>query len=243
MTSPAAPLTRRERVREATLREIAEAARAQLRATGPQGLTVSAVARELGMTAPALYRYVDGVHGLLLLLVAEGYRSLAEHVEAARDTVPIDDVGGRFVAVAGALRSWAKQDTAQYGLLFGSPVPGFVAPEDGPTTELARRAASGFWQVLLDARDQGVLGDPLVREVEPGAQDMLEDKTFGDPSSSLPPATQQAAWAALSLLLGAVAVEVFGHMPPCDDVTADALYRSKVRIALCLIGLPEPKGR
>lgn len=238
MTAPAP--TRRERLREATLREIADAARAQLRAVGPQGLTMSAVAREMGLTAPALYRYVDGVDGLLTLLVADGYRSLAERLEAARDAVPVEDAGGRFVAIADALRTWAKADIAQYGLLFGSPVPGYVAPEDGPTTEVARRAATALWQVLVDAHEQGQLGEPLLPDVEPAAMELLAAKQDARNPLDLPPAVQQAAWAALSLLLGAVAVEVFQHMPPCPEPVAEAVYRSKVRIALRVLGLPDP---
>jgi AcrR family transcriptional regulator len=237
----ALPRSRRERLRESTLREIADAGRAQLREVGPQGLTLSAVARELGMTAPALYRYVDGVHGLLTLLVAEGYSSLAEAVESARDAVPADDPGGRFVAIADALRSWAKADTAQYGLLFGTPVHGYVAPEDGPTADGARRAAGALWQVLRDARSAGLLGEPLVRDVEPAALALLEHKGGGEGATDLPPATQAAGWAALSLLIGAVAIEVFGHMSECDECTAAATYRSKVTVALCLLGLPDPR--
>lgn len=239
--SQTAPLTRRERLREATLREITDAARAQLRGVGPQGLTVSAVAREVGMTAPALYRYVDGVDGLLTLLITDGYRSLADALEHARDAEPADDPGGRFQAVAEELRGWATTDTAQYGLLFGSPMPGFVAPEEGPSTDHARRAAMVLWSVLVDAQQQGVLGPPLVTDVDPAALELLADKSYGDNLAELSPAHQQAGWAALSLLLGSVAVELFGHMPACTEAAADAMYRSKVRIALCLLGLPEPR--
>jgi len=236
----AAPPTRRERLRESTLREIVDAGRAQLRTVGPQGLTLSAVARELGMTAPALYRYVDGVDGLLTLLVSEGYRDLAERAEQARDAVPADDHGGRFEAVSFALRRWALDDRAQYGLLFGSPLPGYAAPEDGPTTEGARRASAVLWQILVEARQAGALAPPLVAEVEPDALPLLLDKAAGQVSAALPPEVHLAGWAALSLLLGALAVEVFGHMPPCGSATAEALFRSKVRVARCIVGLPDP---
>lgn len=233
--------SRRERLREATLREIVEAGRAQLRAVGPQGLTLSAVARELGMTAPALYRYVDGVDGLVTLLVAEGFVDLAEHAEAARDAVPADDPGGRFEALAGAMRAWALADPAQYGLLFGSPLPGYAAPEEGPTTDAARRAAGAMWTVLAEAQAAGLLGPPLVRSVDPALLPLLEDKGAGDLAGALPPEVQAAGWAALSLLIGAVAVEVFGHMPACDDATAAAAFRSKVEVARCIVGLPAPR--
>jgi AcrR family transcriptional regulator len=168
VTETTAP-TRRERLREATLRDIVTAARAQLRLTGAQGLTLSAVARDVGMTAPGLYRYVDGVDGLLTLLLTEGFHELAEALEAAGAAVPREDPGGRFLAMAVALRDWARADVMHYGLLFGSPLPGYAAPEDGPTTAAVQRAAAALWQVVIDAREDGRLGDPLVTEVDPRA--------------------------------------------------------------------------
>lgn len=240
--TPASPPSRRERMREATLREITDAARTQLRAVGPQGLTLSAVAREVGMTAPGLYRYVDGVDGLLTLLISEGFLGLADQLDAARESVPRDDPGGRFLALALALRSWAQADIAQYGLLFGSPLPGYEAPQEGPTTDGARRAAGALWQVVVDARDDGLLGPPLVDQVDPLSEALLAQKVDGELPASLSSAHQSATWSAISLILGAVTVEVFGHMPPCDAATAEALYRDKVRIAQCLIGLPAPKS-
>lgn len=232
--------SRRDRLRSATLREITDAGRAQLRTVGPQGLTLSAVARELGMTAPALYRYVDGVDGLLTLLIAEGYADLASSVERELAAVPADDPGGRFDAAAHGLRTWALAEPAQFGLLFGSPLPGYRAPEDGPTTRGAQRAAGVVWQVLLEAHRQGRLGAPLVTDVAEGALPMLEDEHSGA-LLALPVETRAAGWVALSLLLGAVAVEVFGHMPECSGPTARAVFETKVQVARCIVGLPAPR--
>ena len=239
---PASPPTRRERLREATVREILDAARAQLRTVGPQGLTLSAVAREVGMTAPGLYRYVDGVDGLLTLLISDGFTGLAEQLEQARDAVPREDPGGRFLALALCLREWARADVAQYGLLFGSPLPGYAAPADGPTNDAARRAAEAVWRVVVEADEDGLLGPPLVSEVDPLSLALLEQEVDGELAASLRPETQSATWAAISLLLGSVTVEVFGHMPWCEEDTAEALYRGKVRIAACLVGLPAPRS-
>lgn len=243
MTSPA-PLdaarpTRRERLRESTLREIVEAARGQLRTVGPQGLTLASVARQLGMTAPALYRYVDGVDGLITLLVSEGFLQLARRLRGIRDAVPREDPGGRFDAVAQGVRQWALEDPALYGLLFGSPLPGYAAPQDGPTTASAREASAVMWTVLLDAQDGGRLGPPLVTTVEPDLLPLLADKG-GEALSALSREHQVAGWTALSLLLGAVSIEVFGHMPPCDDVTCSAAFRAKVAVARRVVGLPDP---
>jgi hypothetical protein len=172
--------------------------------------------------------------------VAEGFVDLSEQLEAARDAVDPHDHGRRFQAVCEAVRRWALADRAQYGLLFGSPLPGYSAPEEGPTDEGARRAAAVLWQVLVDAQADGRLGPPLVTSVEPAALPLLEDKVAGGLGDALPPEVQAAAWAALSLLLGSVAVEVFGHMPPCDGATAEAVFRGKVAVARCILGLPDP---
>jgi len=114
----------------------------------------------------------------------------------------------------------------------------------GPYAALTAVAACGvpmvLWSVLVDAQHAGELGEPLVTEVEPAALPLLEDK--GSPLSLLlPPQTQAAGWAALSLLLGSVAVEVFGHMPPCDSTTAAAVFRMKTAVARRLVGLPDPR--
>lgn len=233
--------TRRERLREATLHEIADAARQQLREVGAQGLTLSAVAREVGMSAPALYRYVDGIDGLITLLIAQGYASLVGEVRSAVDAVPADDPGGRFVAMAMALRTWAVRDVAQYGLIFGTPLPGYAAPEDGPTTQGARSAGDALWQLLVDAQEAGVLGEPVLDAVDPEALPVLAMKA-GTLAGALPDRVQAAGWAALALLLGAVAIDVFGHMPACDEPVRVALYRGQVQAARCLVGLPAPKG-
>jgi hypothetical protein len=95
-----------------------------------------------------------------------------------------------------------------------------------------------FWQLIADAQDSGQLGDPLVKDLEPAALPLLQDDA---PVAGLSPERQAAAWAAISLLLGAIAVEVFKHMPPCDETTGMAVFHSKVRVALCIVGLPEPR--
>ena len=233
--------SRRERARTATAQEILTTARALLVASGPAAVTLRAIAREMGMTAPGLYRYVDGVEGLLTLLITEGFSDLAEALEAAGAEAPREDPGARFAALATTLRDWSRADVARFGLLFGSPLPGYAAPEDGPTTEAVRRAAGALWQVVIDAQEDGLLGTPLVTEVDPLSMALLEQKVDGQLPASLPPEVQAATWAAISLLLGSVSVEVFGHMPPCDEATAEALYRGKVQVALCIVGLPAPR--
>ena len=234
------PATRRERLREATLQEIADAARDQLRTVGARGLTLSAVAREVGMSAPALYRYVDGVDGLLTLLIAQGYESLAREVQAAHRRGPRRRPGGRFVAMALGAADWAVRDVAQYGLIFGTPLPGYAAPRGArrPRARAPRRRAVAGAGRRAGGRTARRAGH---RRGRPRGRPVLQAKT-GGLAGQLPERVQAAGWAALALLLGAVAIDVFGHMPPCDEPVRRALFRGQVQAARCLVGLPAPKA-
>jgi AcrR family transcriptional regulator len=205
-------------------------------------MTMAAVARTVGMTAPGLYRYVAGVDGLLTLLISEGFNDLADRCEKVWDVVPRDDPGGRLVLMAHELRDWAREDVAQYGLIFGSPIPNYAAPEDGPTTVSARRAGGVLQQIVIDAQEDGLLGIPLIPDVEPAVEAAMQMKVIGH-ESGLAPASQAAIWACLSLLLGSVTDEVFSHTPHFDDAMADAIYRGRIDLALRIVGLPPPRVR
>src|SRR4051812_23200578 len=97
---PSAPPTRRERLRRETLAEVSATARRALVREGVEGVSLRAIAREMGMTAPALYRYYASREALLSALVVTLYDELTAALEAARDDVPADDVGARLIAAS-----------------------------------------------------------------------------------------------------------------------------------------------
>ena len=120
------PGTPRERAREQTLQDITRIGREQLAAVGAAALSLRAVARDLGVVSSAVYRYVKSRDELLTLLVVDGYNELGDAVEAA-----VASAAGpreQFLALGRAVREWALREPARYGLLFGSPVPGYDAP-------------------------------------------------------------------------------------------------------------------
>src|SRR5690348_3487579 len=82
----AGPASRRDRVRADTVRQIKQTARAVLVEQGVDGLALRAVAREMGMTAPGLYRYFASREELVEHVVADVYDELVGELEAARDT-------------------------------------------------------------------------------------------------------------------------------------------------------------
>lgn len=123
--------SRRAAVREATLVEIRAHARALLVAEGEAGVTLRPIARALGLTAPALYRYYASRDELLLDLIADLYDELAVELETARDKVPADDLAGRFVRVTQQFRQWSRTHPPEFQLVFANPV-GSTVEHAGP---------------------------------------------------------------------------------------------------------------
>jgi AcrR family transcriptional regulator len=135
--------------------QIMDAARRQLGEVGAAGLSLRSVAREIGMVSSAVYRYVASRDDLLTRLIIEAYDSVGSAAEdAARDHADSTDLE-RWVATASTVRSWALEHPHQYLLLYGSPVPGYAAPDDtvGPGT----RVTFALVSVLRDAADGGRL--------------------------------------------------------------------------------------
>lgn len=133
--------TRRERLRAQTRDEAKAAALRQLAAAGPQSLSLNAIGKELGMTGPALYRYFAGRDELLTELISDAYHDLADAVAAAA-APPGAPPADRIRALARAFRDWALAQPHRYLLLFGTPVPGYVAPAD--TIAAATRTLGAF---------------------------------------------------------------------------------------------------
>ena len=126
-----APRTARERARAELPREIKEGARRQLAATGADGISLRAVARELGMASSALYRYFPSRDDLLTALIIDAYDAIGEAAEQAiADEKPDESWGrDRWLAACHAIRGWALEHPHEYALIYGSPVPGYRAPE------------------------------------------------------------------------------------------------------------------
>lgn len=124
-------VNRRERVRAATVQEIKDVARRQLVGDGPSAVSLRAIAREMGMTAPALYRYFPSFDHLVQSLVTDLSTELCAAVEHARDLASPDDAGARLLAVCRAFRAWSVGHPAEFGLIFGAPTPGYGTPAYG----------------------------------------------------------------------------------------------------------------
>ncbi|MGW4547497.1 TetR/AcrR family transcriptional regulator [Streptomyces violaceorubidus] len=131
--------TPRERYRTQVRAEIKEHAWEQIATAGASALSLNAIAKRMGMSGPALYRYFDGRDELITELIRDAYRSQADTLRAAAGA------GADLAGLAHALRAWALADPQRYFLVFGTPVPGYHAPDD--ITEIAAETMA----VILDA--------------------------------------------------------------------------------------------
>ncbi|GGV12428.1 TetR family transcriptional regulator [Actinomadura cremea] len=199
-------------MRAATVREISETARRILVEQGPDAVTLRAIAREMGMTAPALYRYF-GSHGELLRhLVGEIFTELTAELMAAAKAVPPDDMGAKFLAVARQFRRWALAHPREYALLFGVPVRG--ADRQGETDfaqECARRFGWTFMALFLELWKKRPFPVPADEDIPAGLRDQLA-RYRADLGISLPLGVVLQFVKCWIRLQGGVSLEVFGHL-------------------------------
>lgn len=227
--------SRREVLRERTAAEIREVARERLRTTSAADLSLRAVARDMGLSAPALYRYYDGRDALLEALCVDAYEGLTAALETAAAGHAGDGrtaAARRLGAAALAYRRWGLDHAHEWSLVFGAPVPGWEPGEDSPLQQVGGRFGEVFLALLVD-----VVGDgSQVRLLPPGGLPpelaaRLDAVELGPPpplGPPRPPAELVQAWISCwARLHGHVSLEVFGHLGfALGDGDGEALYRS-----------------
>jgi AcrR family transcriptional regulator len=254
------PLTRRERVRAATIDEIKETARQQIAEHGAASLSLRAIAGEMGMTAPALYRYFEGRDDLVTALIVDAYHSLAAALAEARDEIHADhaaihadhaaihadhaaihadhaathaDHAASIIAAANAYRTWALTHAEEYALIFGTPIPDYQAP-----MEITGPAAAESMSVLIQVLDTAYQAGKLTTgELAPALGEMLQPwiEKLGYAG---PPAIIHLALASWAQIHGLVSLELFGHLtaaPECKEV--DALFEAEIQAMVARMGI------
>lgn len=201
--------TPRARAREQTMRDIVRIGRVHLATDGAAALSLRAVARDLGVVSSAVYRYVASRDELLTLLVVDGYDELGDAVDEALAKVSRSDHPGRLAAIGRAVRTWALAEPATYALLFGSPVPGYVAPSEqttGPGTRVIGRLVE-VWEDAWEAGTITVGATKLApRRLERDLARIRREAGITAPDQLI--ARGVFAWAAL---FGCISFEVFGQ--------------------------------
>jgi AcrR family transcriptional regulator len=233
--------TARERARAELTREIKEEARRQLAETGAQGLSLRAVARELGMVSSALYRYFPSRDDLLTALIIDAYDALGEVAETAIAAGARPRV--RWLAACHAIRGWALAHPYEYALIYGSPVPGYRAPQ--ATVGPASRVPLAFMGVLRDAvasgdmpagGDGAVAGSWLGGALADQAAAITAALMTGPALPAVPPEVVVRAVIAWTQLFGMISFELFGQFVGSFE-PADALFEYAVARLAAFVGL------
>lgn len=227
---------KRQQARDRTEAQIIEVGRRHLITDGAAGLSLRAVAREIGLVSSAVYRYVASRDDLLTLLLVDAYTELADTVDAAAESVS-GDWAARLVVMAHAARRWAVDQPARWALLYGSPVPGYRAPAEltvGPGT----RVVGALFAVIADGIRAGAVPDPKDVAPKPVSEDfdrVREEFGFagGDP-------VLLQCFLVWATLVGAISLEVFGQYGP-DTLSAPELVFDG-QVQLLVQALVSPVG-
>lgn len=205
-TTPEAP-SRRDRQRAATEVEIKDAARRLLAESGPSGVALRRIARDMGMTAPALYRYFSSLDDLLEALCCDFFTEASDAVAAAIAAAP-EDVVDRMHAAIRAFRTWALEHPAEFTLMFRTrPAP--VVPEGDEDD--SRRFAALFLELFVQVWTERPFDLPPTAPVPSAACRQLETFARGH-RIDLP---DEALWAFASSwvrLYSVICMEVFGQL-------------------------------
>jgi AcrR family transcriptional regulator len=227
--------TARARARAELTREIKQEARRQLAAEGASALSLRAVARELGMVSSALYRYFPSREDLLTALIIDAYDAVGTAAEEADRVADPADIRARWGSVCRAVRAWALANPHEYALVYGSPVPGYRAPQD--TIAHANRVTEVLIGLLRAAGEAGTLvPDTLLPSMAADA-----DRLSNTVLQGIPPAGIVRGLMAWTQLFGLISFELFGHLVG-SVADYDVLFDESVSKMAEFVGFTSPAG-
>lgn len=184
----------RQRYKAQVTEEIKQRAWEQIGTAGVSALSLNAIAKHVGMSGPGLYRYFASRDDLITELIKDAYRSLVDALRTAFDA------GAGVAELASTVREWAVDDPQRYFLIYGTPVPGYHAPED--TTEIS----SELMSVLIAAFSTQSQTGPMT----PFDAHLDSHRGWAD-NESVPAATLHRALTFWTRLHGLLSLELAGH--------------------------------
>lgn len=227
------PRVKDEAAREETAKQIKAIARQQMADNGTAGISLRAIAREMGITAPAIYNYFPSLDDLITALLVDAFNGLGDAVEAGAVG---DSTADKLRNAAHAYRAWALASPADFQLIYGNPIPNYKAPAE-LTIPLARRPLEIFTQILLEGMEQDNWQIPahyrtIAATIDAYMQTWMQDSVPSDvPVQAI--YTILVMW---SRIHGIIMLELFEHISPTvGDV--DAFYELEVDIFIEAIGL------
>jgi AcrR family transcriptional regulator len=202
--------TARDRARAELTREIKNEARRQLAIDGAQKLSLRSVARELGMVSSALYRYFPSKDELLTALIIDAYNAVGD---AAEKNAGAGTPRERWRRACHAIRDWALENPHEYTLIYGTPIPGYVAPQD--TVASASRVPLLLFELVSEVDPTPAFEGPPLTE---GLAAQLRELAV-QIGADLPLETINRAIVVWTQLFGMLSFELFGQLVGSVDPT------------------------
>lgn len=192
----------------------------QIAEFGAPALSLRAIARQLNITAPAIYNYFPSRDDLVTALIIDAYTSFGDSQIAARDAVPSEDLTGRLTAIGLAYRNWAITYPQRYQLIFGTPIPGYEAPME-KVMPYGARSLGALVSVIEALRAAGRLKVDSFPKVSSEYKAQFEVwKKYGGEADILSVSVAILIWCRVH---GIVSLEIAGDLPPFG-AHGDALY-------------------
>lgn len=207
------PRTTRAESRASMEAAILDAGRQQLATRGAANLSLREVARTIGVVSSAVYRYVSSKDELLTVLLVDGYESLGDFVSECADGT--EGSAERFRAISHAMRNWALGHREQWALLYGSPVPGYSAPEERTTSAGTRVIGMLIGAIAEGHPDVGEPSETLTSWIVP------EVEKLGAEATPTQIAFGVEAW---GTLIGTISMELFGQLGPLPEELGEEIF-------------------
>lgn len=229
------PRKRQEKLNEKTREAIKATARALMAEKGTAGLSLRAIARQLEMTAPALYHYFGSLDDLITALLVDAFTNHAAYVRTVRDAAVAGgkSYGEQLMAAMRAYRQWALDHPIDFQLIYGNPIPGYNAPAD-VTTPAARSMGEIFMETVMAGVSAGAIRPPDFWQPIPTTVATHYMRHHGLDAHVAPFFhAMNYAW---NTMHGMVTLEVYNHAAPVVGDT-DAFYDHAIGQLLHFLGL------
>lgn len=255
MALPARTMSRREKRRLATYDEIVEVAREVLREG--QDLSLRAVATQMGMTSPALYRYIHSVNELHVLVARGICADVVAAMDEARDHYSPEDPAAGLAASATTLRCWALANRTEFWMAFANPTLAATScpvrrkalkmlPEAGDDS--SNPFAAHFAQLFIELHSQGLIVVPTAEDLNPGLFALIQksaaqrDNPFYTALGVDGLGTYWLFKLAWVRLYGILVAEVFGQVD-AELVSSDVAFNTLMRETFSSLGLADSWDR
>ncbi len=226
---------RRQRRHEATAEEIKQIARDLMAREGTSSLNLRAIARTMGLTPSALYRYFPSRDAILTALIVDAYDQIGETVEEAIAAAPVDPTSTAILAGVHAFRRWALEHPQEFALIYGPVVPGYEPPVY-EQTPAAMRTGAALLGLLVRAMEQGLLQPPGDDSVPAALRPALVEVGQKE-NTDLPVGATALAMQFWVIVLGMLSAEVFGHLPRPLLTVSREFFDLTVRQTLLAMGI------